>query len=202
MHEDWAAHIASITENQNKRTKMLEDNDFNRANEKAKDEIKFRKFTESLKANNKKLREARSAIINEAVSIYEISKEHCKPTECSDEEALEVFNEFFTTPAKQFDEIFTKDDSSKVPLAILFDVPRALEHVAKVMEFGANKYSRKNWSLVDDKERYISASLRHIMKYSEGEYTDAEQQRPHLAAAITSLLFLLEIEEGERNGHS
>jgi hypothetical protein len=91
--------------------------------------------------------------------------------------------------------VFIKNDNQKTNLAILLDTPRALEEVAKVMEFGAEKYDRKNWSLVDDKERYLSAPLRHIMLgYAQGEQLDSESNLHHIAHAVTSLLFLLEIE--------
>lgn len=92
-------------------------------------------------------------------------------------------------------QVFTKNDNDKTNLAILFDTPRALEEVAKVMMFGAKKYDRLNWSLVDDKDRYLSAPLRHIMLgYAQGEQLDMDSNLHHLAHAITSLLFLLEIE--------
>ena len=90
---------------------------------------------------------------------------------------------------------FNKDDSEKVNLNIIFDVPFALEEVAKVMEYGAIKYSRKNWDKVEDLERYKSASLRHKLAQEKGEVVDPESRLLHRAHEITSLLFLLEIKE-------
>lgn len=95
-------------------------------------------------------------------------------------------------------EVFSKHDTNKTNLAILGDVSKALDKVARVMQYGANKYSRKNWSKVDDKERYVSASYRHLMQgYQQEEAIDKESGLPHLAHAICSLLFLLELEERE-----
>ena len=91
---------------------------------------------------------------------------------------------------------FIKADSSKTNLAILFDTGKALKEVAEVMEFGAKKYSRGNWTKVDDKERYIAAPLRHLLAYQQGEKIDPESGKNHLAHAICSLLFLLELEKG------
>lgn len=91
---------------------------------------------------------------------------------------------------------FIKADSGKTNLAILFDTGNALSDVADVMEFGAKKYDRKNWSKVDDKERYIAATLRHLLAYHQGEKIDPESGKPHLAHAICSLLFLSEIDSG------
>ena len=93
-------------------------------------------------------------------------------------------------------ESFTKNDTDKTNIAILGDVSKALEEVAKVMQYGANKYSRKNWDKVDDKERYISATYRHLMLgYQQGEAIDKESGLSHLAHAICSLLFLLELDK-------
>ena len=89
---------------------------------------------------------------------------------------------------------FIKNDGDKPNLAILFDYPLALGQVARVMEYGAKKYSRKNWSKCDDKERYESASLRHQVSFHNAEYLDSESSLHHLAHAICSQLFLLEME--------
>ena len=90
---------------------------------------------------------------------------------------------------------FMKHDADKPNLAILFDTRLALNEVARVMSYGAEKYDRKNWDKVEDRERYIAASLRHISEYCAGYEVDAESDLPHLAHAITSLLFVLELEE-------
>lgn len=94
---------------------------------------------------------------------------------------------------------FNKNDSGKPPLAILFDTARGLSGVAKVMAYGAKKYGRRNWYKVDNKERYISAALRHLMYYTNGEKLDDESGMSHLDHAITSLLFLSELEKKEVN---
>jgi hypothetical protein len=89
---------------------------------------------------------------------------------------------------------FIKNDNTKPNLAILFDCPKALEEVARVMSYGAKKYDRKNWSKCDDKERYESASLRHLSSHHNKELIDSESNQYHLAHSITSMLFLLEME--------
>lgn len=95
--------------------------------------------------------------------------------------------------------IFMKKDKEKTNLAILLDTSKAIEEIAKVMEYGANKYSRENWRNVDDKERYIAATLRHIFEYKNKKLDD-ESGLNHLAHAACSLIFLLELEnENERD---
>jgi len=89
---------------------------------------------------------------------------------------------------------FMKHDKEKPNLAILFDTTKALEQVADVMNYGAKKYDRKNWSKCEDKERYISASLRHISSYLNDDKTDSESGLSHLAHSVCSLLFVIEME--------
>ena len=72
----------------------------------------------------------------------------------------------------------------------------AVEEVVKVLDHGAQKYSRDNWRLVADSQtgeaRYLSAALRHIKAHRCGETVDPESGLLHLAHAVTSLLFLIE----------
>lgn len=77
--------------------------------------------------------------------------------------------------------------------------PNALLAVAKVLTFGAEKYGRDNWRQVENAEtRYLDAALRHINAYQRGELADPEGGESHLAHAVCSLMFMLELQEGER----
>ena len=80
----------------------------------------------------------------------------------------------------------------------------ALEEVAKVLTAGAIKYNepidQENWRLVDNPQpRYFSAAQRHLWADQRGEFIDAgTEESPgtncyHLACAITSLLFKLQL---------
>ena len=69
----------------------------------------------------------------------------------------------------------------------------ALDEVASVLGYGANKYSDDNWNKLDNLEkRYIAAALRHISKDRQGEEIDPESGYSHLAHAVTSLMFILQ----------
>jgi len=95
-----------------------------------------------------------------------------------------------------------KHDTKKAPLAMLLDCPRILEETAKVLEFGAKKYDRCNWSKCDNPERYTSALLRHVSAWHNGEDCDQETGLSHLAHAMCCLMFLAEINltKEENNG--
>ena len=86
-----------------------------------------------------------------------------------------------------------KYDNGKPEYGLL--PPFALEEVAKVLTFGAQKYDRENWKKVDELERrYFDAAQRHLWAIKRGEDHDPESGLHHLAHAATCLLFLLESE--------
>jgi len=71
--------------------------------------------------------------------------------------------------------------------------PKAIQEVAKVLTFGAQKYDEDNWKKLDNlQNRYTGASLRHIFAIMEGEDLDPETECYHEAHAICCLLFKLE----------
>jgi hypothetical protein len=82
-----------------------------------------------------------------------------------------------------------KHDSGKPRMDLLpYD---ALKEVAKVLGYGATKYSPGNWSKGIEVSRYIAATLRHIGEFTEGRDTDEESGVNHLAHAACDLLFAL-----------
>lgn len=97
-----------------------------------------------------------------------------------------------------------KYDSEKPRVGLLSaDMPRAIEEVAKVLTYGAEKYAPGNWQHVDNAEqRYLDASWRHELQRAKGESKDAETGLDHLAHKICCDLFRLELamracEDGE-----
>lgn len=86
-----------------------------------------------------------------------------------------------------------KYDNGKSEYGLL--PPYALEEVAKVLTFGANKYDRENWRKIDELDRrYFDAAQRHIWALKRDEGIDPESGLHHIAHAITCLLFILESE--------
>lgn len=71
----------------------------------------------------------------------------------------------------------------------------ALDEVASVLSHGAEKYGEDNWRNVPNaNSRYIAAALRHISAYQQGNEFDKETGRHHLAHAVCSLLFVIELD--------
>lgn len=68
---------------------------------------------------------------------------------------------------------------------------KIIEGVAKVMTFGAAKYSADGWKAVPQaKQRYFSAMMRHWMLMEDGEYTDPDSGLPHWAHFCCNAVFL------------
>lgn len=78
-----------------------------------------------------------------------------------------------------------KPDWSLVPF-------EALEDMVKVLEFGAKKYDRWNWTTSGGFKwtRIIASTLRHLFDFAKGIDTDPESGLPHIAHAQCNLLFL------------
>ncbi len=85
-----------------------------------------------------------------------------------------------------------KDDDGKIDYTLLLqDLHRAVDSVVKVLQFGANKYGRSNYSKVSS-ERYDRANLRHVMEHLRGNLLDKDTNEPHLSHAVCCLLFEIE----------
>jgi hypothetical protein len=79
-----------------------------------------------------------------------------------------------------------KPDYSLIP-------PNALDDVAKVLTFGAQKYDRYNWKKLDNLDnRYFAAAQRHMWALLKDESHDPETGVHHAAHAVCCMMFLLE----------
>lgn len=82
-----------------------------------------------------------------------------------------------------------KKDAGKVGLQLLpFE---ALEEIAKVLDFGAQKYAAHKWRDGMKWSRLLGALLRHTFAWARGQDTDPETGRSHLAHAGCCVVFLL-----------
>jgi hypothetical protein len=85
-----------------------------------------------------------------------------------------------------------KDDQDKTRWDLL--PPDALEEIAKVLTFGANKYNDRNWEKGMKWHRPFGALMRHMWAWWRGAGPDEETGLSHLAHAGCCLLFLLSYE--------
>lgn len=93
-----------------------------------------------------------------------------------------------------------KYDANKPRLAeMIIDFKEPLIELCKVWEFGANKYSKSNWKLVNNgKDRYTNAMIRHLVAEDNNLYDDESEllHASHIAFnALARLKFILEEEK-------
>lgn len=86
-----------------------------------------------------------------------------------------------------------KHDKGKLFVSLVD--PFYIEDIAKVLTFGAEKYSKNSWQTLEDAEtRYKDALLRHLLAYLKGELIDADSGLTHLAHIGTNVMFLSHFE--------
>ena len=78
--------------------------------------------------------------------------------------------------------------------------PSLVTAVAAIRGYGVAKYgSSESWRTVES-ERYKDALYRHWLAYLGGEENDPESGFPHLWHLACNVAFLIELEQGEKNG--
>lgn len=83
-----------------------------------------------------------------------------------------------------------KDDGGKLRYDLI--PPFALEELARVFSYGAEKYGARNWEAGLDWSRLFAAAQRHLWSWFAGEDQDKETSLSHLAHAAWNCLALLE----------
>lgn len=85
-----------------------------------------------------------------------------------------------------------KDDAAKLPMHLL--PPEFLTGTAAVLDFGAKKYSPRNWEQGLNYSRVFSALQRHMWAWWAGESADVESGMSHLWHASCCIAFLMAFE--------
>lgn len=88
-----------------------------------------------------------------------------------------------------------KDDGGKTPYHLI--APELLEGVGQVLDFGAKKYSERNWEMGMNWSRPFSALMRHMWAWWNPftPSTDQETGMSHLWHAGCCLMFLIAYEQ-------
>jgi len=85
-------------------------------------------------------------------------------------------------------EVGVRDDGGKLPYHLL--PPELMEGVARILQFGAKKYSPRNWEKGMDWSRVFSSMNRHIWAWWNGEDNDPETGLSHLDHIACNIAFL------------
>jgi hypothetical protein len=86
-----------------------------------------------------------------------------------------------------------KHDQEKIRMDLV--PPEAVEALATVLTFGADKYGDRNWELGMSWGRVFGALMRHMWAWWKGEGVDPETGMSHLWHALCCIAFLVAYEE-------
>lgn len=81
-----------------------------------------------------------------------------------------------------------RNNAQKVKLSLI-DLT-CFEDLAKVLDFGARKYSVDNWKKGLVTTEILDSMLRHIAAFRAGEYYDKESGLPHIGHIQANAMFL------------
>lgn len=94
-----------------------------------------------------------------------------------------------------------KLDAGKTLAGVLLDFGNALERVARVGTFGAEKYTRGGWqSVTNGAQRYEDALMRHLLELRNLNGCDLQTGMPHLWHAAWNILAIIELQERSNAG--
>lgn len=97
------------------------------------------------------------------------------------------------TKPEDLDRVGVKYDEGKPAMELLSS--SFIEGVARVLSFGAKKYSAHNWRKGIHQSRLIGAALRHLFAYLRGEDNDPETGLSHLLHAGCCIMFAFELKD-------
>ena len=103
------------------------------------------------------------------------------------EELAKPFLEVTTTEEKA-----TRHNSGKPKVSLVLEAREAIEGLAHALEFGVQKYGRKNYMMGDGlpQTEILDSLLRHSAAYMAGEDIDKESNLPHIDLLLSNALML------------
>ena len=88
-------------------------------------------------------------------------------------------------------------NNNKLPMHLV--PPDAIESMARVLDYGASKYSERNWELEAPVSVPYASLMRHLQAYWAGEDCDPESNLSHLDHIIMNAAMLVRYAKNEEN---
>lgn len=89
-----------------------------------------------------------------------------------------------------------RDNSGKPRLDLIS--PWALEGLAQILTYGANKYAEHNWRAGLSWSQTVASLMRHLVAFMRGEDMDPESGLPHIDHVLCNAMFLSEFQKLNR----
>jgi hypothetical protein len=85
-------------------------------------------------------------------------------------------------------------NKGKPKLDYILHLPKSVELLARIFEFGSEKYEDMNWAKGGKSDtEYLGAALRHLLKWANGEVFDEESGCNHLGHIIWNFMVLMDL---------
>lgn len=88
-------------------------------------------------------------------------------------------------------------NKNKLPMHLV--PPDAIEAMAEVLDYGATKYSERNWELEAPVSVPYASLQRHLLAWWRGENSDPESNLSHLSHVIMNAAMLIRYAKNEEN---
>jgi hypothetical protein len=99
--------------------------------------------------------------------------------------------------AHQSDTGALRYNKDKLPMHLV--PPDAIEAMAEVLAYGANKYTERNWELEAPVSVPYASLMRHLQSWWSGENNDSESNLSHLYHVIMNAAMLIRYAKNEEN---
>jgi hypothetical protein len=99
--------------------------------------------------------------------------------------------------ANQSSEGSLRYNKGKLPMHLV--PPSAIEALAAVLEYGANKYEDRNWEKGAEYSVPYASLMRHLLAFWSGQDKDAESGLPHTYHILMNAAMLVQYEQMDKD---